>query len=176
MIATLNMKHPLSSGAKGDRSKDAPPENGVNTVGQTSPLKTPSPLFPKASEVGGAASGAGPTTTPLLKRSKSRLLEDRLEYLAPYISKFARLINKNDLEDFDSNSLGKLVGYAIQCFPPGSMATYYKMKIGRYARKMKNDIQSAKNRADAAEKKVGDLNLENLKLMEHASLVQVITL
>lgn len=56
------------------------------------------------------------------------------------------------------------------------MATYYKTKIGRYARKMKDDIQSAKNRADSAEKKTGDLNLENLKLVEHASFAHVITL
>ncbi|KAL9460238.1 hypothetical protein AB3S75_003444 [Citrus x aurantiifolia] len=37
---------------------------------------------------------------------------------------------------------------------------------------MKEDIQSAVTRADAAEKKAGDLNLENLKLMEQESLAQ----
>ena len=50
--------------------------------------------------------------------------------------------------------------------------TYYKAKVGRYDRKMKEDIQSAIIRADAAEKKVGDLNLENLKLIEQESLAQ----
>lgn len=64
----------------------------------------------------------------------------------------------------------------FSAFHLGCMATYYKTKIGRYARKMKDDIQSAKNRADSAEKKTGDLNLENLKLVEHASFAHVITL
>ena len=52
------------------------------------------------------------------------------------------------------------------------MAIYYKAKVDRYDRKMKEDIQSAMTKADAAEKKVGDLNLENLKLMERESLTQ----
>ncbi|GAY65894.1 hypothetical protein CUMW_244540 [Citrus unshiu] len=38
------------------------------------------------------------------------------------------------------------------------MATYYKAKVGRYDRKMKEDIQSATTRADVAEKKAGELN------------------
>ncbi|KAL9422387.1 hypothetical protein AB3S75_034623 [Citrus x aurantiifolia] len=37
---------------------------------------------------------------------------------------------------------------------------------------MKEDIQSAKSKANAAEKKVGDLNLENIKLIERESLEQ----
>ena len=37
---------------------------------------------------------------------------------------------------------------------------------------MKEDIQSAKSRANAAEKKAGDLNLENIKLIERESLAQ----
>ncbi|KAL9462564.1 hypothetical protein AB3S75_000545 [Citrus x aurantiifolia] len=52
------------------------------------------------------------------------------------------------------------------------MATYYKAKVSRYDRKMKGDIQSATTRADVAEKKAGELNLENLKLMEQESLAQ----
>ncbi|KDO45005.1 hypothetical protein CISIN_1g036077mg [Citrus sinensis] len=38
------------------------------------------------------------------------------------------------------------------------MTTYYKAKVGRYDRKMKEDIQSATTRADVAEKKAGELN------------------
>ena len=52
------------------------------------------------------------------------------------------------------------------------MTTYYKAKVARYDRKMKEDIQSAMTRADDAEKKVGELNVENLKLTEQQSLAQ----
>lgn len=52
------------------------------------------------------------------------------------------------------------------------MATYYKAKVDCYDCKMKEDIQSAKSKADAAEKKTRDLNLENLKLIKQASLAQ----
>ena len=52
------------------------------------------------------------------------------------------------------------------------MATYYKAKVGRYDRRMKEDIQSAKSKANVTEKKVGDLNLENIKLIERESLAQ----
>ena len=76
-------------------------------------------------------------------------------------------MSKKDLEDFHGSTLGELVG-AMQysAFHLGCMATYYKAKVGRYDRKMNEDIQSAMTKADAAEKKAGDLNLENLKLME----------
>ena len=57
-------------------------------------------------------------------------------------------------------------------FHLGCMATYYKAKVGRYNRKMRDDVQSAKNKADVAEKKARDLNLENLKLIEWESLTQ----
>lgn len=58
------------------------------------------------------------------------------------------------------------------------MTTYYKVKVGRYDHKMKYNIQSTKNEADAIEKKARDLTLENLKLVEQTSLAQanVITL
>ncbi|KAH9647643.1 protein DMR6-LIKE OXYGENASE 2 [Citrus sinensis] len=41
-----------------------------------------------------------------------------------------------------------------------------QVKVGRYDWKMKEDIQLPMTKADAAEKKAGDLNLENLKLIE----------
>lgn len=52
------------------------------------------------------------------------------------------------------------------------MATYYKANVGSYDRKMKEDIQSTGSKVDAEEKKIGYLNLENLKLIEQVSLVQ----
>ncbi len=63
-------------------------------------------------------------------------------------------MNKKDLEDFDGRTLGELVG-AIQfsAFHLDCMATYYKAKVGHYDRKMKEDIQPAKSKADATEKK-----------------------
>ena len=52
------------------------------------------------------------------------------------------------------------------------MTTYYKAKVARYDRKMKEDIQSAMTRADDAEKRAAELNVENLKLTEQESLTQ----
>ena len=52
------------------------------------------------------------------------------------------------------------------------MATYYKAKVDRYDCKMKEGIQSTKSKAGAVEKKTGDLNLENLKLIKQTSLTQ----
>lgn len=52
------------------------------------------------------------------------------------------------------------------------MTIYYKVKVGCCDNKMKENIQSAKNGADATEKKARDLTLENLKLVEQTSLVQ----
>ena len=103
----------------------------------------------------------------------SRLSDNRTEHLAPYMNELSKLVSKKDLEDFDGCTLGKLVG-AMQysAFHLGYMTTYYKAKVGRYDRKMKEDIQSAMTRVDAAEKKAGDLNLENLKLIEQESLAQ----
>ena len=71
------------------------------------------------------------------------------------------------MEDFDCSTLGGLVGaMQFNVFHFGCMATYYKAKVGRYDRKMRENVQSAKNKADAAEKKAGDLNIKNLKLIE----------
>lgn len=82
-------------------------------------------------------------------------------------------MSKIDLEDFDGNSLGELVGAMwFNAFHLGCMATYYKAKVGHYNRKMKEDIQSAKRKADAAEKKARDLNPENLKLIKQSSLAE----
>lgn len=124
---------------------------------------------PKAGE----SSGTGLTAPPLSAGPKHRLPEDRPEHLTPYLNEFSRLISKKDLEDFDGSSLGEMVrAMQFNAFHLGCMATYYKAKVGRYDHKMKNDIQSAISKADAAEKKAGDLNLENLMLIEQASLAQ----
>ena len=64
----------------------------------------------------------------------------------------------------------------FSAFHLGCMATYYKAKVDRYNRKIKEDIQSAKSKIDAVEKKARDLNLENLKLLEQASLAQAKTI
>ena len=93
--------------------------------------------------------------------------------MVPYLNELSKLVSKKDLEDFDGCTLGELVG-AMQysAFHLSCMTTYYKAKIGRYDLKMKEDIQSAMTRADNAEKKARDLNLENLKLVERESLAQ----
>lgn len=171
VIGVLNMKYPHSGGTKKGRSKDAPPKKWVNTVGKASSLKTlPSPT-PKASEVGGAASSVGLTTSSPPTKSKPRLTEDRPEHLAPYISEFTRLVRKKRFGGLWWQHPQR-AGWAIlfSAFHLGCMTTYYKTKVGRYDCKMKDDIQSTKNKVDAAEKKTWDLNLENLKFAEQTSL------
>ena len=93
--------------------------------------------------------------------------------MVPYLNELSKLVSKKDLEDFNGCTLGELVG-AMQysSFHLSCMTTYYKAKVGRYDRKMKEDIQLATTRADVVEKKAGDLNLENLKLIEQESLAQ----
>ncbi|GAY37747.1 hypothetical protein CUMW_031390 [Citrus unshiu] len=48
----------------------------------------------------------------------------------------------------------------MQCsaFHLSCMTTYYKAKVSRYDRQMKEDIQSATTRADVTEKRAGELN------------------
>ena len=133
---------------------------------QVAPLKTLPPPPPKANETSGTVSGANPTSLPLPAGLKPRLPDNRPE-LVPYISEYFRLMSKKDLKEFDGSTLGELVGaMQFSAFHLSCMATYYKAKVGRYDRRMKEDIQSAKSKADAAEKKAGDLNLENIKLIE----------
>lgn len=131
---------------------------------------------PHPSEVGetsGTTSSAGLATSPPPAGPKYHLLGDRPEYLTPYLNEFAKLVNKKNLEDFDGSTLGELIGaMQFNVIHLGCMTTYYKAKVGRYNRKMKEDIQSAKSKANAVEKKTGDLNIENLKLIEQASLAQ----
>lgn len=88
-----------------------------------------------------------------------------------HINEFCRLVKKKDLEDFNGCIFGELVGgLQFGAFQLGSLTTYYKAKVGRYDKKMKDDIQTTKNRADDVEKRSGELDLENLKLVEQMSL------
>ena len=177
VIGALNRKCSRPHTAKQDQNKDAPTAKRVNIVQQVPPLKTLPLLSAKVEETSGAA--IDPTSSSPLVGPKSRSSDSRAEHLVPYINEFSKLVSKRDLEDFDGSTLGGLVGVIqYSAFHFGCMATYYKAKVGRYDRNMKEDIQSAMTRADAAKKKVGDLNLENLKLIERESFAQanVITL
>ena len=136
-------------------------------------MKTLSPLPPRAGETNGTASGTDPTSPHSPAGLRPCLPDNRPEHLVPYINEFSRLVSKKDLEDFNGSTLSELVRVMqFNAFHLGCMATYYKAKVGRYDRKMKENLQSAKSRADAAEKKAGDLNLKNLKLIERKSLTQ----
>ena len=138
-------------------------------------MRTLPPPPTKTGETSGAATDPTSSSPPV--GSKSRLPNNRAEHLVPYISEFFRLMSKKDLEDFDGSTLGELMG-AIQYsdFHLGCMAIYYKSKLGRYDQKMRKDVKSAKTKADTAEKKAGDLNLENMKLIERESLAQARTI
>ncbi|XP_024039485.1 uncharacterized protein LOC112098097 [Citrus clementina] len=171
VIEALTRKRPRPQAAKRDQNKDAPTAKWVNVGQQVLPLKTLPPPPAKTGETSGAATDPASSSPPVGPRP--RLSDNRAEHLVPYMNELSKLVSKKDLEDFDGCTLGELVG-AMQysAFHLSCMATYYKAKVGRYDRKMKEDIQSAMTRADAAEKKVGDLNLENLKLIERESLAQ----
>ncbi|KAL9419938.1 hypothetical protein AB3S75_037660 [Citrus x aurantiifolia] len=171
VIGALTRKRYRPPTTKRDQSKDAPAAKRANIVQQVPPLKTLPPAPVKAGEAGGAATDPASSSLPVGPRS--RLPDGRAEHLVPYFNELTKLVSRKDLEDFDGRTLGELVG-AMQhnAFHLSCMTTYYKAKVGRYDRKMKEDIQSATTRADVAEEKAGELNLENLKLMEQESLAQ----
>ncbi|XP_024039431.1 uncharacterized protein LOC112098057 [Citrus clementina] len=171
VIGALNRKRSRPQTAKRDQNKDAPTAKRANIVQQVSPLKTLPSSLSKVGETSGTATDPAYSSPPVGPRS--HLSDNRAEHLVPYLNELSKLVSKRDLEDFDGCTLGKLVG-AMQysAFHLSCITTYYKAKVGRYDRKMKEDIQSAMTRADAAEKKVGELNVENLKLIEQESLAQ----
>ncbi|XP_052290096.1 uncharacterized protein LOC112498954 [Citrus sinensis] len=171
VIGALNRKRSRLQTTKRDQNKDAPTAKRANIVQQVSPLKTLPPAPAKVGETSGATTD--PASSSPLVGPRSRLPDSRAEHMVPYLNELSKLVSKKDLEDFDGCTLGELVG-AMQysAFHLSCMTTYYKAKVGRYDRRMKEDIQSATTRADAAEKKAGDLNLENLKLIKQESLAQ----
>ncbi|XP_024043294.1 uncharacterized protein LOC112099975 [Citrus clementina] len=171
VIGALTRKRSRPPTTKRDQSKDAPTAKRANIVQQVPPLKILPPAPVKVGEASGAATDPASSSPPV--GPQSRLPDSRAEHLVPYLNELTKLVSKKDLEDFDGRTLGELVG-AMQhsAFHLSCMTTYYKAKVGRYDRKMKEDIQSATTRADVAEKKAGELNLENLKLIEQESLAQ----
>ncbi|GAY47870.1 hypothetical protein CUMW_107590 [Citrus unshiu] len=140
-----------------DQNKDAPAAKRKNIVQQVPPLQALPLALAKVGESSGAATDPASSSPPVVPRS--RLPDSRPEHLVPYLNELSKLVSKKDLEDFDGCTLGELVG-AMQysAFHLSCMTTYYKAKVGRYDRKMKEDIQSATTRADVAEKKAGELN------------------
>ena len=171
MIGALNRKRSRPQTTKKDQNKDAPTAKRVNIVQHVSPLKTLPPPPVKVGESSGAATDPASSSPPVGPRS--RLPDNRAEHLVPYLNELSKFVSKKDLEDFDGYTLGELVG-AMQysAFHLSCMTTYYKAKVARYDRKMKEDIQSAMTRADDAEKRAAELNVENLKLTEQESLTQ----
>ena len=169
VIGALNRKRSRPQTSKRDQNKDASTAKRVNIVQQVSPLKTLPPPPAKVGETSGAATDSASSSPPVGPRS--RLSDNRTEYLVRYLNELSKLVSKKDLEDFDGCTLGELVG-AMQysAFHLSCMTTYYKAKVGRYNRNMKEDIQPAMTKVDDAEKKEGELNLENLKLIEQESL------
>ncbi|KAL9448158.1 hypothetical protein AB3S75_015600 [Citrus x aurantiifolia] len=171
VIGALTKKCSRPQTTKKDQNKDAPTAKRANLVQQVSPLKTLPPAPAKVGETSGVATDPTSSSPPVGPRS--RLPDSEAEHLVPYLNEFSRLVSKKDIEDFEGCTLGELVG-AMQysAFHLSCMTTYYKAKVGRYDRKMKGDIQSATTRADEAENKAGELNIENLKLIERESLAQ----
>ncbi|XP_052287277.1 uncharacterized protein LOC127898827 [Citrus sinensis] len=171
VIGALTRKRSRPPTTDRDQDKDAPAAKRKNIVQQVPPLQALPPASAKVGESSRAATDPASSSPPVVPRS--RLPDSRPEHLVPYLNELSKLVSKKDLEGFDGCTLGELVG-AMQysAFHLSCMATYYKAKVGRYDRKMKEDIQSATTRADVAEKKAGELNVENLKLIEQESLAQ----
>ncbi|XP_024036953.1 uncharacterized protein LOC127903810 [Citrus sinensis] len=172
VIGALTRKRSRPPTTKGGQGKDAPTAKRANIVQQAPPLKILPPAPEKVGEASGAATDPATSSSPPVG-PRPRLPDSRAEHLVPYLNELTKFVSKKDLEDFDGRTLGELVG-AMQhsAFHLSCMTTYYKAKVGRYDRKMKEDIQSATTRADVAEKKAGELNLENLNLIEQESLAQ----
>ena len=139
VIGALTWKRLRPQIAKRDQKKDAPTAKRMNVVQQVPPLKTLPPPPVKVGETSGAATDSASSSS--LVGPRSHLSENRVEHLVPYINELSKLVSKKDLEDFDGCTLGELVG-AIQysAFHLSCMTTYYKAKVGRYDRKMKEDI------------------------------------
>ncbi|XP_024035552.1 uncharacterized protein LOC112096359 [Citrus clementina] len=171
VIGALTRKRSQPPTTDRDQDKDAPAAKRKNIVQQVPPLQALPPASAKVGESSGAATDPASSSPPVVPRS--RLPDSRPEHLVPYLNELSKLVSKKDLEGFDGCTLGELVG-AMQysAFHLSCMGTYYKAKVGRYDRKMKEDIQSATTRADVAEKKTGELNVENLKLIDQESLAQ----
>ncbi|XP_052287233.1 uncharacterized protein LOC127898786 [Citrus sinensis] len=171
VIGALTRKRSRPPTTDRDQEKDAPAAKRKNIVQQVPSLQALPPASAKVGESSRAATDPASSSPPVVPRS--RLPDSRPEHLVPYLNELSKLVSKKDLEGFDGCTLGELVG-AMQysAFHLSCMATYYKAKVGRYDRKMKEDIQSATTRADVAEKKAGELNVENLKLIEQESLAQ----
>ncbi|XP_052297020.1 uncharacterized protein LOC127902229 [Citrus sinensis] len=171
VIGALTRKRSRPPTTDRDQDKDAPAAKRKNIVQQVPPLQALPPASAKVGESSRAATDPASSSPPVVPRS--RLPDSRPEHLVPYLNELSKLVSKKDLEGFDGCTLGELVG-AMQysAFHLSCMATYYKAKVGRYDRKMREDIQSATTRADVAEKKAGELNVENLKLIEQESLAQ----
>ncbi|XP_024046703.1 uncharacterized protein LOC112101041 [Citrus clementina] len=171
VIGALTRKRSRPPTTDRDQDKDAPAVKRKNIMQQVPPLQALPPASAKVGESSRAATDPASSSPPVVPRS--RLPDSRPEHLVPYLNELSKLVSKKDLEGFDGCTLGELVG-AMQysAFHLSCMATYYKAKVGRYDRKMKEDIQSATTRADVAEKKAGELNVENLKLIEQESLAQ----
>ncbi|KAH9704334.1 hypothetical protein KPL70_011414 [Citrus sinensis] len=142
VIGALNRKRSRPQTTKRDHNKDAPSAKRANIVQQVSPLKTLPPA-----------------------PAKEGKLVEQPRILLPLL-----LLSGLDLAYLtaEQNTWSPIsMSYLNSC-----MTTYYKAKVGRYDRKMKEDIQSATTRANVAEKKAGELNVENLKLLEQESLAQ----
>ncbi|KAL9450571.1 hypothetical protein AB3S75_012324 [Citrus x aurantiifolia] len=165
MIGALNQKCSRPHTAKQNQNKDTPTAKRVNIVQQVPPLKTLPPPPAKVGETSGAATD--PASSSPLVGPRSHLFDNRAKHLVPYINEFSKLVSKRDLEDFNGGTLGELVGVMqYSAFHLDCMTIYSKAKVGRYNRKMKEDIQSVMTKVNATEKRVGDLNLENLKLIK----------
>ncbi|KAL9425191.1 hypothetical protein AB3S75_032178 [Citrus x aurantiifolia] len=171
VIGALTRKRSRPQTTKKDQNKDAPTAKRANIVQQVSPLKTLPPAPAKVGETNGVSTY--PASSSPLVGPRSRLPDSGAEHLVPYLNELSKLVSKKDLEDFEGCTLGELVG-AMQysAFHLSCMTTYYKAKVDCYNRKMNGDIQLATTRADEAEKKAGELNIENLKLIEQESLAQ----
>ncbi|GAY45937.1 hypothetical protein CUMW_093160 [Citrus unshiu] len=166
VIGALTRKRSRPPTNKRDQNKDAPATKRKNIVQQVPPLQALPPAPAKVGETSGAATDPASSSSPPVG-PRSRLSDSRAEHLVPYLNELSKLVSKKDLEDFDGCTLGELVG-AMQysAFHLSCMTTYYKAKVGRYDRKMKEDIQSATTRADVAEKRPGELNEELTKVKE----------
>ena len=108
VIGALTRKRSRPPTTKRDESKDAPTAKRANIVQQAPPLKILPPAPVKVGEASGAATDPATSSPPVGPRP--RLPDSRAEPLVPYLNELAKLVSKEELEDFDGRTLGELVG------------------------------------------------------------------
>lgn len=69
-------------------------------------------------------------------------------------------MKREDVDESDGQTLGELIGaLLLNTFQLRSLASYYKAKVSRRDRKMKDDLEVSNKKAAAIEKRSDELSV-----------------